>query len=182
MCHSWFEPISARRGLGKPTPCLTSLSELTRFTHAGDPIAACREPAGKLWQLCKVLYVFEHKMQYPLIHASFACIVVFWHISNIPLWYHKHLIVGDFNFYVNTDTDVDAKKFKSLLHQFDLIQHVNVPTHTAGNTLDLVISRGDISVKDICTDLSVRSDHFAVLFTLSSPSPGSPKQTVTYRS
>ena len=59
---------------------------------------------------------------------------------------------------------------------------MNVPTHTAGNTLDLVISRGDISVKDICTDPSVRSDHFVVLFTLSSPSPGLPKQTVTYRS
>ena len=26
--------------------------------------AACREPAEKLWQLCKVLYVFEHKTQY----------------------------------------------------------------------------------------------------------------------
>ena len=28
------------------------------------PLAACREPAGKLWQLCKVWYVFEHKMQF----------------------------------------------------------------------------------------------------------------------
>ena len=99
-----------------------------------------------------------------------------------PVAHTSHLIVGDFNFHVNTDTDVDAKKFKSLLHQYDLIQHVNVPTHTAGNTLDLVISRGDISVKDICTDPSVRSDHFAALFTLSLPSPGFPKQTVTYRS
>ena len=25
------------------------------------PLAACREPAGKLWQLCQVWYVFEHK-------------------------------------------------------------------------------------------------------------------------
>ena len=94
----------------------------------------------------------------------------------------KHLIVGDFNFHVNIDTDVDAKKLKSLLEQFDLVQHVNIPTHTAGNTLDLVISKGDILVKDIRTDLSVSSDHFAVLFTLSSPSPGLPKQTVSYRS
>ena len=31
------------------------------------------------------------------------------------------------NFRVNIDTDVDAKKLKSLLHQFDLIEHVNVP-------------------------------------------------------
>ena len=80
------------------------------------------------------------------------------------------------------DTDVDAKKLISLLHQFDLIQHVNVPTHTAGNTLDLVISKDDLLVRDISTDLSVKSDHFAVLFTLSFPSPGLPKQTVTYRS
>ena len=48
------------------------------------PLAACPEPAGKLWQLCKVLYVFEHKTQYVLIHAPFTSIVVFWHIVNVP--------------------------------------------------------------------------------------------------
>ena len=48
------------------------------------PLVACHEPAGKLWQLCKVLYVFEHKMQYLLTHASFTHIVVFWHIGNVP--------------------------------------------------------------------------------------------------
>ena len=34
------------------------------------PIAACREPAGKLWQLCMVLYVFEHKTRYILNPCS----------------------------------------------------------------------------------------------------------------
>ena len=48
------------------------------------PLAAWREPAGKLWQLCKVLYVFEHKTQYRLIHAPFTRIVVFWHNGNVP--------------------------------------------------------------------------------------------------
>ena len=47
------------------------------------PLAACREPAGKLWQLFKVLYVFEHETQYVLIHAPYTRIVVYWHISNI---------------------------------------------------------------------------------------------------
>ena len=47
------------------------------------PLAACREPVGKLGQLCKVLYVFEHKTQYLLIHAPFTRIVVFWHIGNV---------------------------------------------------------------------------------------------------
>ena len=51
------------------------------------PLAASREPTGKLWQLCKVLYVVEHKAQYVLIHAPFtrnSRIVVFWHIGNVP--------------------------------------------------------------------------------------------------
>ena len=48
------------------------------------PLAAFREPEGKLWQQCKVLYVFEHKTQYILIHAPFTRIVVFWHIGNVP--------------------------------------------------------------------------------------------------
>ena len=48
------------------------------------PLAACHEPAGKLWLLFRVLYVFEHKTQYILIHAPFTRIVVFWHIGNVP--------------------------------------------------------------------------------------------------
>ena len=48
------------------------------------PLAACHQPAGKLWQLCKVLYVFEHKTQYLLINVPYTRTVVFWHISNMP--------------------------------------------------------------------------------------------------
>ena len=48
------------------------------------PLEACSEPAGKLWQLCKVLYVLEHKTQYILIHAPFTRIVIFWHIGYVP--------------------------------------------------------------------------------------------------
>ena len=47
-------------------------------------LAASREPAGKLWQLYKVLYVFEQKTQYLSTHAQFAHIVIFWHIANVP--------------------------------------------------------------------------------------------------
>ena len=47
-------------------------------------LVASREPVGKLWQLCKVLYVFEQKMQYILIHAQFTCIVICWQIGNVP--------------------------------------------------------------------------------------------------
>ena len=52
-------------------------------------LAASREPAGKLWQLCKVLYVFEQKTQYILIHAQFTRIVICWHIGNVPQWFRR---------------------------------------------------------------------------------------------
>ena len=60
--------------------CLNRLVSQMRAT-----LAASREPAGKLWQLCKVLYVFEQKKTpYLLIHAQFTRIVIFWHIGNVP--------------------------------------------------------------------------------------------------
>ena len=37
----------------------------------------------------KVLYVFEHKTQYILIHAPHIRTVAFWHISNIPQGFHR---------------------------------------------------------------------------------------------
>ena len=65
--------------------CISSGNHINRLvSQMRAPLAACREPAGKLWQLCEVLYVFEHKTQYLLIRAPFTRIVVFWHIGNVP--------------------------------------------------------------------------------------------------
>ena len=90
-------------------------------------------------------------------------------------------MLGDFNFHVNDSADVHAKKFLTTLTSFNLIQHVRIPIHEKLNTLDLVISRGDLSVANILTDDSVQSDHSAVLFTISSLRPGLPKATIQFR-
>ena len=39
----------------------------------------------------------------------------------------ENLTFGNFNIHVNIDSDVDAKKLKSLLDQFNVVQHVNIP-------------------------------------------------------
>ena len=93
----------------------------------------------------------------------------------------KHVIVGDFNFRINEPADVNAAKFKALIEQFNLIQHVNLSTHVAGNTLDLILTCDDVSVTHIHTDHSVNSDHCAVLFHLSCVSPGTVRKSITYR-
>ena len=42
------------------------------------------------------------------------------------------LITGDFNFHVDDCADKDTATFKDLLLEFELQQHVNVPTHKDG--------------------------------------------------
>ena len=61
------------------------------------------------------------------------------------------------------------------------MQHVKFPTHKLGNTLDVVISRDDVGVNNLRPDSLVKSDHFSVLFDLSSSRPGLPRETREYR-
>ncbi|XP_028399338.1 uncharacterized protein LOC114522790 [Dendronephthya gigantea] len=51
------------------------------------------------------------------------------------------LITGDFNIHVDVTDDADAVKLQELLESTGLQQHVNVPTHIHGHTLDLIITR-----------------------------------------
>ena len=53
----------------------TSIDRLVSQMQA--PLAACREPVRCYDRLREVLYVFEHKTQYILIHALYNHIVVF---------------------------------------------------------------------------------------------------------
>ena len=88
---------------------------------------------------------------------------------------------GWFQFPCENQSDSGANKFKALLNQYNLSQHVNIPTHTAGNTLDRVITRNDLLVTGLKSYQSVDSDHFVLLFNLSFQSPGAVKRTITYR-
>ena len=75
-----------------------------------------------------------------------------------------------FNFHVDAPSDRDAQRFLRLLETFNLKQHINVPTHRSGHTLDLVITRSDENVasKFDVYDPSI-SDHFVVSCMLSLP-------------
>ncbi len=49
------------------------------------------------------------------------------------------IICDDFNIHVIKPDDPNTKKFMDILSQFNLVQHINEPTHKLGNTLDLII-------------------------------------------
>jgi len=55
------------------------------------------------------------------------------------------VITGDFNIHVDKENNSHTRKLNDLLSSFDLVQSVTGPTHLAGHTLDLVITRSGLT-------------------------------------
>ena len=92
------------------------------------------------------------------------------------------LITRDFNIHVDKPEDPAAAKFLSLLQSFGIVQHVTVPTHVAGHTPDLVITREDCDLLT-CSPMAhyMMSSHSTVLFPLSMAKPKRPTIVRTCR-
>ena len=78
------------------------------------------------------------------------------------------IIVGDLNIHVEKDSQ-DVLRYKDLLSGCLLSQHIKVPTHEAGGTLDHVIASAtlDDRISDIqVTESANLSDHSFVSFTI----------------
>ena len=69
----------------------------------------------------------------------------------------------------------------TLLNSFGLQQHVDSPTHVAGRTIDLVISRSADNVISSCLVSDFISDHNAVIATISCGKPHAKRKTIQYR-
>ncbi len=78
------------------------------------------------------------------------------------------LILGDFNIHIDTPSCKFAVEFLQLLDCLDLQQHVDVPTHSRGHTLDLVISNFAPISNLLVYDLGV-SDHKVISMELPLP-------------
>ena len=85
----------------------------------------------------------------------------------------EFLIAGDFNFHMNKVSETYTKRMAEILELFDLKQHVVGPTHTSGNTLDLIITPHDLHVSNVRID-ELNSDHHCILFQVNIQKP--PKQ------
>ena len=81
------------------------------------------------------------------------------------------IITGDFNFHVDDPNSPSGYSFLSLLDTFGLSQLVSFPTHTAGHTLDLLITRSSSTLfSDIDYACPSLSGHHAILSVFSVPS------------
>ena len=82
------------------------------------------------------------------------------------------IICGDFNLHLENPDDIPSKKFIDIYTSKGFKQHVNVPTHSAGGTLDLILTlEGTSDCKSIRNltvepDTGTTTDHYLVHFEL----------------
>ena len=83
---------------------------------------------------------------------------------------NKLLILGDFNMPVNAKFGENACNFMDIIMALGLTQHIHLPTHKAGNTLDLVITElGSKLEVTKCSPGPFWSDHCAADFVVELP-------------
>ena len=80
---------------------------------------------------------------------------------------NNHIILGDFNIYINDNEDVDAQIYSESMEALGLKQHSMTPTHKSDNILDLIFTKilSDIGVEVVETATYI-SDHCPVIATL----------------
>ena len=100
------------------------------------------------------------------------------------------ILNGNFNFHMDSATDHSACTFRDILESAGLRQHVDVPTHRSGHTLDLIIDRNccnlpsDLAIdrqencllKHFETLSDLPSDYYAVICSLQLPRPPAPRK------
>ena len=92
------------------------------------------------------------------------------------------LITGDFNIHMDVADDPDATRMRGLLESTGLKQHVNIPTHLSGHTLDLVITRlsDHLGISTLWADY-LFSYHMPVYCKLQVPKPAFKRSKITFR-
>ena len=76
---------------------------------------------------------------------------------------HPPILFGDFNLHVDDPFDSFAQSFLNAVEALGFQQHVQGPTHRAGHTLDLVLSRkSEDIISHISLLSSLPSDHSAI--------------------
>ena len=84
-------------------------------------------------------------------------------LNNYVISNEHFIIAGDINIHMETD-DASAKKIRDLIDIYDLKQHVDVPTHIKGHTLDIVITPSKNTLENLRVTNIELSHHFLIDF------------------
>ena len=73
------------------------------------------------------------------------------------------IMSGDINFHLET-MDANVVTLRNIFESFNLVQHINQPTHCNGHTLDFVLCRDDLPISSLQVNDVNLSDHFLISF------------------
>ena len=99
------------------------------------------------------------------------------HLASLP---QDLVILGDFNLHMDTDSP-QINRFLEILASFNLVQHVDFPTHIHGHILDLIVT-SDTSKPERVFQSDRISDHFTAIAEFTIPVPaGKVRKLVKFR-
>ena len=91
------------------------------------------------------------------------------------------IMSGDINFHLET-MDANVVTLKNIFESFNLVQHVNLPTHSKGHTLDFILCRDDLpKISSLKVEDVNLSDHFLISFTANCTAAKTEYKTSTCR-
>ncbi|XP_051275853.1 uncharacterized protein LOC127374500 [Dicentrarchus labrax] len=90
--------------------------------------------------------------------------------------YNSIIVTGDFNIWVDQERRSFTDEFYHIWPIYNLEQHVREPTHRAGHTLDLVLTR-NVEISDLVVRDDGISDHYTVYFNAKPVSKESQEKT-----
>ena len=94
----------------------------------------------------------------------------------------RFLVAGDIYIHMDAPDNREAAIFRNLLDTSNFKQHVASPTHTAGHTMDLLITNNtDDFISSVSTHHDLPSDHAAVKCLINVARPPAPTKKLCTR-
>ena len=174
---------SGRRGGGTGLLFKNNLmvTKVTGGEHQSFEYSEWKVTSGSRRVNLIIMYRPPYSAAHPVTSAVFF-VEFAEYLESIVLSADPLLIVGDFNIHIDSNENYDAIKLSELLQSFSLTQHVQVPTHSSGHTLDLIITRKtDDLVSSVPRAGCLFSDHMPVFCELDMGKVHFTKSNVSYR-
>ena len=132
----------------------------------------------KLTNSTKLVLVTLYRLQYI---ASGTFMKEFTELLEILCVMPEEVIIsGDINLHLETVNPI-VDSLHRLWESFNLVQHVQLPTHNKSHTLDMVLTHNALKVNNLLVEDMQLSDHYMISFDINVEMVKQETKTITYR-
>ena len=156
---------------------LAKTNSFESFEYMDLAISSCSHKPVRLITIYRPQMTSDKRPTATIFFKEFSSL-----LENITSYPGYVLICGDFNFHADDLDNRSTLLLNDLISSSSLTQHVKAPTHQAGHTLDLILTRSiDNFVEGVTVSNPLPSDHALVECRLNITKPRSSKITIKRR-